>query len=285
MKEILCIIDGHSQIHRAFHGDGPDLTSPSGEPTKATYIFCRTLFRIIRKIHPTYLIVAMDSNRDSLIRRQKFPGYKANRPPMDPALRKQIKRIREILEAMEICILQEDGYEADDIIATIIDSVAGVEDLEIVIVSRDKDLHQLLGPGITLFDPMDDSTLTQEDVRAKWEVEIDQLIDLQALAGDSSDGIPGVPGIGIKTAGKLLRKYGSLDNLLDHLQEIPQKPRESILSVDLELMRDLVTLDRSVPLDLDPDLWIRPRLDTRGISRIFKELGFKRWSRWGEEDS
>ena len=218
MSEKLYIIDGHFQIYRSYYAPFRDLTSPSGEPTRATYVFCSTLLRFIADKKPKYLAMAADGPVAKLQRTKEFPEYKANRPPMPDDLPVQIDRIMQIVEAMGIPILKLEGYEADDLMATAAEQL-GSKDVDVVLISRDKDLDQLVNDHVTLFDPMKNQTITAQTIEKAKGYPPSKAIEVQTLTGDSTDNIPGIPGVGPKTAAKLIAKYGSADEVLAHADE------------------------------------------------------------------
>ncbi|MFD1333330.1 5'-3' exonuclease H3TH domain-containing protein, partial [Methylopila musalis] len=247
------LVDGSSYIFRAFHAL-PPLTRPSdGLPVGAVSGFCNMLWKLLRDagwVDPTHLAVVFDKS-ETTFRKDLYADYKANRsePPED--LIPQFPLIRTATRAFSIPALEQGGYEADDLIATYA-RLAAEAGAEVTIVGSDKDLFQLIGGGVVMLDPVKDKRIGPDEVFEKFGVGPDKMIDLQALTGDSVDNIPGVPGIGAKTAAQLLAEYGDLETLLAHASEIKQpKRRENLLaSADLaRLSKTLVTLDRNVPLD------------------------------------
>ncbi|MCD4699992.1 MAG: DNA polymerase I, partial [Phycisphaerae bacterium] len=273
----LYIIDGHWQIFRAYYAPFRDLTSPSGEPTRATYVFTTMLMKLIAERKPDYLVVAMDSGREHLQRTRIYPEYKANRdePPED--LPPQIERITQIIRAMGVPLLQKIGAEADDIMATIVRRLAG-PDLRVVMVSRDKDLEQLIGPDAVLFDPMKDEIIDAarlEEVKGYPPV---KAVEIQALCGDTSDNVLGVPGVGPKTAVKLIRQFGSAEAVVAHADELTPKLAQNIRTHadTIALAKKLVTLTDDVDVDADLPKFAFQGLDTETLRPIFDELGFRR---------
>jgi len=275
--ETLYLIDGHSQIYRAYYAPFRDLTSPAGEPTRATYVFCSMLLRFLSDRRPTYLAMAVDGPAERLHRRKLYPQYKATRKPMPDDLLPQVGRIMQIVKAMGIPILAAEGYEADDVLATLAERFASPE-RKVVLVSRDKDLDQLVGEHVVLYDPMKDRILDAAVIEAEKGYRPDQAVDVQALMGDASDNVPGVPGIGPKTAAKLIAQYGCLQGVLEHVEELSPKLREGILGATqtVALARRLVELDRHVPLTADLEAMRVVRLRGEAIRPIFAELGFNR---------
>ena len=278
MSKSLYIVDGHAQIYAAFYAPlRGNLMSPSGEPTRATYIFTTMLLKLLDEHKPDYLVVAMDAPGKTF-RHELFDQYKANRPPMPEELSVQIARIDEILTAMNIPVLRKGPYEADDIIGTLCRREAG-QGLEIYICSKDKDLQQLISDGVSMIDLKDFTVTDAAALKEKKGITPRQVIDVLALTGDTSDNIPGVPDVGPKTAVGWIQTYGSIENLLAHQHEITGKRGESLrASVDqLALSRQLVTLDCSVPLD-DVSLadLERRQMDRHAVAKLFGELGFSR---------
>jgi len=277
MAKTLYIIDGHAHIYAAYYAPmGGQLTAPTGEPTKAVYIFTTALMGLIQRRKPELLAVAMDSKAPTF-RSDIYADYKANRPEMPEDLPVQIDRIEQILEAMNIPMLRVDGFEADDIIGTLAKKAAA-DGYDCLICSKDKDLLQLLDEHISMYDVKTD-TLT--DVKAMVEkigVRPDQFIDCLALQGDTSDNVPGIPGVGEFYAVKWIKEYGSLDNLYAHADELKGKKAES-LRKNKELAyqsKKLVTIDCNVPLDIDYDDLKYSEFNEAKLKKIFTELGFNR---------
>ena len=278
MTETLFLIDGLNQMFRAYYAPFRPLSSPTGEPTKATFVFMNMLIRLIRDMEPDYLAVVMEGGDRGLdFRRAIDPRYKANRdaPPED--FGPQIDRIKEILGALGIPVLQVPGFEADDLMATIVTQTASEGTLEVFMVSSDKDLRQLLrGDRVSLFDPRKGLVLDAGRLEDEFGYTPAQAIDIQTLAGDSTDNIPGVQGIGQKTAVKLVRKYGSAEAVVSHADELTLKQRENVLafSVQMPITRRLVTLRDDVPLDFDLDRCTFD-LDLEAATPVLEELGLQ----------
>jgi DNA polymerase-1 len=289
MSKTLTIIDGHSQIFRAYYAPFRDLTSPTGEPTRATYVFCTMLLKLLAAKHPDYVAMAIDGPADKLHRRQVYSEYKATRKPVPEDFRPQEKRIFEIVRAMGIPILEAEGHEADDILATACEKLAS-DDLDVVLVSRDKDLDQLVNDHVVLYDPMNEETFDAEAIEKKKGYTPDQAVEIQTMMGDSSDNIPGVPGVGPKTALQLIAEYGSADGVLQEARrrkDLPTKELtgklkgkllERILEAgeEIDLSRRLVTLDRDVPVELPLDDMQYDPAQLAGVRKLFAELGFNR---------
>jgi DNA polymerase I len=273
----LCIIDGHAQIYRAYYAPFRDLTSPTGEPTRATYVFCSMLLKFLAARSFDYLAMAIDGPSDKLIRRATYPEYKITRKPTPDDFHPQAQRIISIVRAAGIPVLDLPGYEADDIMATVAKRFAG-DDLNVTLVSRDKDLDQLVTAHVSLYDPMKDETFDPATIEAVKGYRPDQAIEIQTLTGDATDNIPGVPGIGPKTAVKLIAKYGTADNVFAHADELTPKQRENVLaSADtLKLSRELVTLDEDAPLDATLEDFAYTGVNGQALRDVFAELGFGR---------
>jgi len=277
MGSTLHILDGHSQIYRAYYAPFGDLTSPTGEPTHATYVFCSMLLKLIADREPAYLAMAIDGPAEKLKRRQQYDQYKITRKPTPEDFHPQAERIVQIVRAMGIPVLEAEGYEADDVLATAVERLAG-EDLDVVLVSRDKDLDQLVGPHVVLYDPMKDETTDAAAIEARKGYPPAKAVEVQTLTGDATDNIPGIPGVGPKTAAKLIAEYGSAAEVLAHADELTPKLRENVLAgaETLELARRLVTLERDVPIELDLERMRFAGIKGEAIRPIFVELGFNR---------
>ncbi|MCQ8782238.1 DNA polymerase I [Mangrovibrevibacter kandeliae] len=257
----LFLVDGSAYIFRAYHALPPLTRKSDGLPVGAVAGFCNMLWKLIEEsrdtsvgVAPTHFAVIFDHSA-STFRNDFYSEYKANRsaPPED--LRPQFPLIREAVRAFDLPCIEKQGFEADDLIATYTrEALAAGGD--VTIVSSDKDLMQLVGPCVTLYDQMKDKRLGPDEVKEKFGVYPDKMIDLQALCGDTSDNVPGVPGIGAKTAAQLLDEYGTLEALLERAGEIKQaKRRENLLAYaeQARLSKRLVTLDQNTPLDVPLD--------------------------------
>ena len=246
-RPVLYLIDGSSFMYRAFYAI-PRLTTSQGIPNNAIYGFISMLMKIIRERKPEGLAVAFDpkgpTHRDAV-----YKEYKSHRPPMPPELALQVPQIYRAVETLEIPVLLEDGFEADDLIGTYA-RLASENHWDTMVVSSDKDMFQLVSGEVHVYDPMKDKVYGEEEVREKFGVEPGKVIEVLGLMGDASDNIPGVPGIGEKTALKLVREYGSIENLLAALPEMKQSKPKSSLSLhgeDARLSRKLATIDTHAP--------------------------------------
>ena len=250
MKEKVCLIDGSGYIFRAFFAT-PKMTNPEGLPVNAVYGFLNMFLNLTTNIDCDYCLVLFDAKRQNF-RNEIFKDYKATRPELPEDLRPQFDLIHQAVEALNLNWLQLEGFEADDLIATYTE-LALQENKEVTIVSADKDLMQLIRPNVEFYDSMKNKFFTKEDVKEKFGVYPELVTSVQALAGDSTDNIPGVPGIGIKTAAELINQFGSLQSVLDNAHTIKQnKRRELLLShrEDALISEKLVTLKKDVPTTL-----------------------------------
>ncbi|MFV2082283.1 MAG: 5'-3' exonuclease H3TH domain-containing protein, partial [bacterium] len=275
-KKTLFLIDGSSYIYRAYHAIR-GLSTKEGFPTNAIFGFTNMLLKVLREQEPNYVAMVLDSPGPTH-RHEIFPDYKANRPPMPDDLKVQIPRIEDLTRAFNIAALRLDGYEADDIIATLVDKFAEEVD-DIVIVSSDKDLMQLVSPGVRMLDTMKDRWIGTNEVKERFGVDPEYVPDVLALMGDSSDNVPGLTGVGPKTAGKLISRFGDLESLLEHSDEITGKAGQSLASEadSVRLSFSLVTLDRNVPMDVTLDNLSMKDPDDEALRNIFSELQFTRF--------
>ncbi len=277
MRPTLYLIDGHYQIYRSFYGLPGGLTSPTGEPTGATHVFCSMLFSLIRQRRPNHLAMIMDVSDETVFRRDLDPDYKAHRDPPPEALEVQLHRIVSIVEGLGIPIHRVPGFEADDVMATIAERVRH-QNVHVYLVSRDKDLEQLITDRVTLYDPVKDADVDAKALLATKGYAPEQAVEIQTLVGDATDNVPGVNGVGLKTAAKLIGQYGSADAVLAHADELTPKLRDSIKSFasQVRITRQLVTLRRDVPMEFDLSACAVSRISTHPVRRIFSELGFNR---------
>ncbi len=252
----LHLIDGSAFIFRAYHALPPLTRKSDGLPVGAVSGFCNMLNRYIEDIDgpdaPTHVAVIFDYSSESF-RNKIYDGYKANRPPAPEDLVPQFPLTREATKAFNIACEEMEGFEADDMIATLATRARDAGG-RVTIISSDKDLMQLVGDGIEMYDAMKNKSIDREGVLEKFGVYPDRVIDVQALAGDSVDNVPGAPGIGIKTAAMLINEFGDLDELLRRSDEIKQPKRRQALTDNeeqIKLSRELVTLDCNTPLKFD----------------------------------
>jgi DNA polymerase I len=274
--DVVHVVDLSGYVFRAYHAIAP-LSSPGGEPTHAVFGTVNMLERMIRQRRPKLLGVAMDS-RTATFRKQMYPEYKANRPAPPDDLKQQMRRVADVIEAFPLPCLQADGYEADDIIATLV-RVAREQSKKVIIVSADKDLMQLVGPDVLLWDTMREKVIGVEEVEERFGVRVDQVRDVLALTGDTSDNIPGVPSVGPKTATTLLQEFGTLEGIYQNLDKIPRKKLRETLEEHREkalLSQQLVTLDDHVPLPIDPSGLRYTGRNLDRLRELYSQLGFTR---------
>ena len=276
MSKKVCLIDGSGYIFRAFYGL-PPLTAPDGTPVNAVYGFTNMFLRLTTKIGCDYCLVLFDAKRQNF-RNDIYPDYKGTRKETPEDLIPQFAIIREAVEALNLNYLEMEGYEADDLIATYVNQ-ALEQGLEAVVVSGDKDLMQLIRPGVEFYDPMKDKFFTPEDVKEKFGVYPDKVVDVQALSGDSIDNVPGVPGIGPKTAAQLVNDYGSLEGVLTHAGEIKQEKRRQTLLDNIENARislQLVTLKGNVPVTHQIKEYVCRAPEVDKLNRFIDTYAFNR---------
>ena len=278
MSETLFLIDTFSLIFQVFHGIAP-MTGPQGEPTNATFGFTRDIQNLIRDHKPDHLICALESTEPAK-RKEYFPEYKANRSAMPDDLRPQIAMILEVIEGFNIPIINSAGWEADDVIATL--ATQGVEQgLQVIIVTTDKDARQLLGPNVKLYNIRKNEFMDEAGLMDVWGIQPNQAIDFQAMVGDTSDNVPGVPLVGPKKAQTLLQEIGTLDEILANPQKARGKKLQENLSTFAEqarVSRELVTLKTDLPIQLDQK---ESRISSPNRSRLlelFQQFGFRRFA-------
>jgi len=272
----LFIIDGSGYIFRAYFALRTPMTTSQGVPVSAVFGFTNMLLKFLRDNEAGGLVVVFDAGKRTF-RNDIFEGYKAQRPDPPEDLVPQFAIVREAAEACGLPIIELENYEADDIIATLA-CQARDAGIEVTIVSSDKDLMQLVGDGIDMLDPIRNNTIGPQEVEEKFGVPPEQVVDVQALAGDSVDNVPGVPGIGVKTAAELIRTYGDLETLLARAEEIKQpKRRERLIEFadQARLSRRLVELDCEVPLPNGLDSWKKPDPDPDKLRRFLEKYEFR----------
>ena len=272
------LIDAHSLIFQVFHAI-PEMSSPSGFPTNALFGFTRDVLYLRSEKKPDYLLCAFD-RAEPTFRDRLYPAYKANRAPMPDDLRPQIPLIEQMLDAMRIPVLSNPGYEADDVIATVA-RAATARGLDVWICTTDKDCRQLIDDRVRLFNLRKKEVLDRDALAKDWAVRPEQVVDLQTLVGDSVDNVPGVPGIGVKTAAKMLQEFGTLDNLLANIDRVSgAKAKENLRAHrdKLDLSRKLVKLATDVPLEFDWEGWRPQPPDIPRALSLFRTWGFHRFS-------
>ncbi len=270
------LIDGHAQLFRAYYAPFRDLTSPTGEPVKAVYVFTQMLLNIVRNERPDYLAVAFDVSDSTTLRKGWYPEYKANRERSPEDLQVQFERIREVIAAFGLPVFELEGYEADDLIATIAERLKG-EEVELRIGSKDKDLHQLLSHKVKLWDPSKGDLLDDELLRVEKGYAPEQAVEIQTLVGDSIDNIPGAKGVGVKTATKLINEYGTAEAVVANADKMTPKLRENLLdhALQMDLTRRLVTLDREAPMEFELAACAYKAPAAGPLQTLLGELGFR----------
>ena len=274
--DTLVLVDGSSYLYRAFHAL-PSLSNSRGEPTGAVYGVVNMLRKLLADHDPEYIAVVFDA-KGKTFRDDLFAAYKAHRPPMPDELSSQIEPLHAIVRAMGLPLLMIEGVEADDVIGTLA-AQATAAGLDTLISTGDKDMAQLVTPGVTLIDTMKDARYDRAGVAEKFGVPPERIVDYLALIGDSSDNIPGVPGVGPKTAVKWLGEYGSLDEIVKRAGDIPGKAGESLRAAltNLPLARQLATIKCDVPLGSAPRELTRQPPDEPRLRELYSRLEFKSW--------
>ena len=277
----LFLIDGSSYIFRAFFAIPPTLKNAAGLPTNAIFGFTNILLKFLKQYKPEYVTVALDAGRKTF-RNEMLADYKANRPEAPADLIPQFPYFRKVLDGLNVPLLELPGYEADDIIATLCDSMAD-KGCELVVVSSDKDLMQLVTDGIKLLDSAKDRWIGAAEVHEKFGVKPQQVIEVMGLMGDAVDNIPGVKGIGEKTAIALIQQFQTLENLYNGLDELEKmklrgatRVRE-LLEKDKDnafLSRALATVKRDVPIDIGLEQLKYTGFDREKLRSLFTELEF-----------
>ncbi len=278
-QQKLVLIDGHALAFRAFYALPADMATARGELTNAAYGFTSMLLNVIRDEKPDYLIVAFDTGRT--FRHDEYAEYKAHRSRMPQELVDQMERIRQIVEAMNIPIVEAEGFEADDVLGTL-SQQAAEQELATLIVTGDSDILQLVNPNVHVLLAghrfSDTKTYDQDRVHERYGLKPKQLIDFKALVGDSSDNIPGVRGVGKKTATPLLQKYGTVESVYEHLDEITSTRAKNALEKghdDARLSKRLVTIRTDVPVILNAEASRFGDFDRQSVTALFRELGFR----------
>lgn len=271
---LLSLIDGSSYLYRAFYAIR-HLSTSRGVPTNAVYGFVNMLLKVLREKEPAFIGVAFDPGGPT-VRHEVFTAYKANRPPIPPSLEAQIPYVQRVVEAFQIPCLIEKGYEADDVLGTLALKAAG-EGLEVTLITGDKDFLQLVSPSIQVYDAAKEKVYGEEEVRERYGVEPRAIPDLLALMGDPVDNIPGVPGVGEKTARVLLQQFGTVEGLLAQLSDVePPRLYEAIRAYaeQLRVNRDLVTIRTDLAFPLDLQALQRREPDGAALAALFQELEF-----------
>ena len=274
-RKTLYLIDGSSYIFRAFFGVRQQLSTSKGFPTNALYGFINMLQKVIREEKPDYLVVAFDSP-DKTFRHKIYPNYKANRDAPPEELSRQFPYFEPLVKAYGLSSIRRPGFEADDIIGTLAKK-GKQKGLEIVIVSGDKDMMQLISPHIYMLDTMKNKKFMDKEVVEKFGVQADKVVEVMGLMGDSSDHIPGVTGVGPKTAAELIRKFGSIEALYKRIDEVEKKNVKEKLERDKEnafMSRELVCIDTAMDLEFNSDLMKLGKVDSAKLKKMFEEFEF-----------
>ncbi len=276
---LLLLLDGNALVHRAFHAI-PPLTQPkTGELVNAVYGFASTLIKVLSEFRPTHWAVAFDRPTPTF-RHEMFEEYKAQRPATPEDLKSQIQRVHQLVEAFHIPVFEVDGYEADDVLGTL-SRHADEQGIHTVIVTGDNDMLQAVLPRVKALTPRRSFTDTvlydEQAVEQKYGIRPEQLPDLKALVGDVSDNIPGLPGIGQKTAARLLQQYGSLEGIYDHIQDITSLRLQTTLQEHRAQAfqgKELSTIVKDVPVTLDLETCRVSHYDRNRVTELFRELEF-----------
>ena len=273
------LVDGHSHLYRAFFAVR-GLSTTDGRPTNAVFGFTSMLRKLIDSYQPDYLAVAFDMPGPTF-RHEMYADYKAKRQAPPDELIEQIPMVHRLLEGMRIAVLTKQGYEADDILGAL--ARRGAEKgFDVTVVTGDKDMNQLLGPRVTVLDTMKDRVTTAESLRKELGFGPDKVTDMMALSGDASDNIPGVPKVGPKTAVKLIRDYGDLENVLAHASEVKGKTLRKNLTEyadQARLSKKLATIDTRVPMDIEFESLRYAPPDPERMRPIYQDLGFHQFLR------
>ncbi|MDB4828503.1 DNA polymerase I, partial [Candidatus Pelagibacter sp.] len=278
------LIDGSGYIFRAYYALPPLTRKSDGLPTGAVSGFCSMLFKLLEDSKsdqnlqkPTHFAVIFDSARKTF-RNDIYSDYKANRSEAPDDLAPQFDYIRKSVQAFNLPSVDLPNYEADDLIATYVEKILKIG-AKVTIVSSDKDLMQLYKKGVRIFDPMKNKFISEEDIFTKFGVDASKVIDVQSLAGDSSDNVPGVPGIGVKTAAELINKYGTLEKLLKSAGEIKQNKRRETLIENKDkalISKQLVTLMKDAPIDTELAELKLKEIDKDKLYTFLREMEFNR---------
>lgn len=277
---MLYLIDGYYYLYSSCYAPvGKRLTSPSGEPTTGTYVFTTEIFNLLQKYKPQMIAVALDSKTPTY-RNNIYEGYKGNRRDRMPEdIRIQLNRIQDILTAMNIKMFQLDGYEADDIIGTITAQALKQSIQPVIICSKDKDFLQLINANVLVLELKSGKFCVTEDVMEKWGVWPEQFVDFLALQGDAADNIPGVPGIGAKTASKLLQEHKTVENLCSNIWKVNSTLQRRTLAGNIHriaMNKKLVTINQGLPIYADFSSLRWNGVNKEKLTKIFEELGFKK---------
>ena len=274
-RDIVYLVDGSSYIHRAYHAIR-HLSNSKGVPTNAVFGFCKMILKLFDEKGPQYIAIAFDT-KGPTFRHKIFDAYKATRPPMPEDLVAQLPYIKKFVRSLNVVMMEKEGFEADDIIGTMARQ-GDEKGFQVVIITGDKDFRQLISPRVSLWDTMKDRVTDYETFLKEYDLNPEQVIDIMGLSGDSSDNIPGVPGVGEKTAAGLIQQFGSLEAVFENLEEIKKEKLKENLKKSHEaavLSKKLVTIDRFVPLQAEIEDLKIGEPDTPELTALFRELEFK----------
>jgi DNA polymerase-1 len=284
-KGTVYLLDGSSYIHRAYHAIR-NLSNSEGFPTNAAFGFTKMLLKLLSDKSPEYLAVVFDA-KGPTFRHEIYGAYKANRPPMPEALSVQVPVIKSIVKNLNLKMIEKEGYEADDIIGTLA-RVWEEKGFRVVMVTGDKDFRQLITPNVSMWDTMKDRVTDYHSIKEVYGLEPERFIDVMSLSGDTSDNIPGVPGVGEKTALTLIREFGSLEEALKRANQVKGKKLKENLKAheeDALMSKKLVTIDRFVPLDEEAEPLDKGEPDKEGLAEIFREMEFRGlWDQFATRD-
>uniref|UniRef100_A0A831Z0S1 5'-3' exonuclease domain-containing protein n=1 Tax=candidate division WWE3 bacterium TaxID=2053526 RepID=A0A831Z0S1_UNCKA len=285
---ILVLVDTLNFFHRAFHAYPPQLTTPQGEPINAVYGFATMLLALVQELGPTHLAVAYESEKEPTFRELEFPAYKATRVPLPPEEQvmfdSQLPRLEEFVKAAKITVLRAEGFEADDVIGTVSRLVTShkLPATEAIIASNDRDLMQLIGPRVRFYLPAVGSKqkaklYTERDFFEEYGFRPPALVDYKALRGDPSDNIPGVRGIGEKTAAELIKKYGAVTEIYKHILEIRPAIAQKLADgkKDAVLSRKIATIVADAPVKINLEELKFGGFDQPEVCALFEKWGFK----------
>ncbi|MCK4409647.1 MAG: DNA polymerase I, partial [Candidatus Eisenbacteria sp.] len=275
-EPVLCLVDGTALVYRSYYAFiRRPLVNSDGENVSAVYGFASGLIKLLDELAPSHMVVAFD-RPEPTFRHEAYKDYKATREEMPDELADQLPAIHELVEAFGIRMVEEPGFEADDLIGTLA-VAAKARGFRSVIVSGDKDFFQLVNDTITVLDPGKNVEYTALGVEEKFGVPPSQVVEVLGLMGDSSDNVPGVPGVGRKTATNLIARFGSIEGVLEHIDEISGAKRKQNLREFREqalLSRDLVTIDTEAPVAFDVGELLRPPTDGERVGAFLREHEF-----------
>lgn len=275
MPERFFILDGHSHCYQAYYAITAKLTTPDGKPANAVYGFTRMLQKLLREHHPEYIVVVFDT-KYATHRHNSYAEYKANRKPTPDELQAQIPLIYKVVRAHNIPIYAAKGYEADDIISALVKKLSE-KNVEIIIATSDKDMEQLLSPQVKIFNAKKGVMIDQETLFREKGIRPEQVVDVLSLSGDASDNVPGVPGIGNKTALELIQKWGSLESVLSSIDQISGKKRQEnlrLFSDQARLSQKLVKLYSEIPIPIDMNACKLNTTENTKLKKLFRAFGF-----------